>query len=343
MRIAIIGAGMWGKVHADSIIEEGRASLAALCVRSEGAAAALAQAYPGVPVVRDWRQVVADPRIDAVVIATPTAGHAEQAIAALDAGKHVLLEKPMALTVAEADAICAAVRRSGRVLVEASCRFSRLQAKYRRLRDLIAAGHLGDIYLVHHVDVRPTTYLEYHPGAAWSTRIAEAGGGAMFDWGPYDLSFHLGVLGDHHRLCDVSVSLHHGLRSNLPPGTDIEQHAIADLRFDGGLRYWYEQGGGAHAAVPSQTRIQGTRGGLQCSYLPWADPVITWHHEDARGVVVAERIEVPRDTPWKQENTLLTAHFIDCCRGLAQPLMPAELARAHVEIVSRIYAAGRAG
>ena len=143
MRFGLIGFGAWGKLHAEAIRKAPGAELAAIACASEASAQAAREAYPQARVDRDWRALVADPSLEAVDIVVPNHLHAEMAIAALDAGKDVLLEKPMASTIAECDEILAAVRRTGRVL-SVGHEF-RISTQWGFIKRLIAAGEIGDL------------------------------------------------------------------------------------------------------------------------------------------------------------------------------------------------------
>ncbi len=116
MRFGLIGYGAWGRYHADAIAKAPGAELAAIASASEATAAIARQRHPTATVHVDWRQLLADRSIDAVDIVVPNHLHADIAIAALEAGKNVLLEKPMAASVADCDRIVEAVRRTGKVL-----------------------------------------------------------------------------------------------------------------------------------------------------------------------------------------------------------------------------------
>ncbi len=143
MRFGLIGFGAWGKLHAEAIRKAPGAELAAIACASEASAQAAREAYPQARVDRDWRALVADPSLEAVDIVVPNHLHAEMAIAALDAGKDVLLEKPMASTIAECDEILAAVRRTGRVL-SVGHEF-RISTQWGFIKRLIAAGEIGEL------------------------------------------------------------------------------------------------------------------------------------------------------------------------------------------------------
>jgi myo-inositol 2-dehydrogenase / D-chiro-inositol 1-dehydrogenase len=143
MRFGLIGFGAWGKLHAEAIRKAPGAELAAIACASEASAQAAREAYPQARVHRDWRALVADPSLEAVDIVVPNHLHAEIAIAALDAGKDVLLEKPMASTIAECEQILAAVRRTGRVL-SVGHEF-RISTQWGFIKRLIAAGEIGEL------------------------------------------------------------------------------------------------------------------------------------------------------------------------------------------------------
>ena len=137
----MIGYGAWGKHHAAAIREAPGLTLAGVVCGGEASAAAARQALPGVPVYRDYRELLRDPSIDAVDIVTPNHLHGEMGVAALEAGKDVLLEKPMAITVAECDRLLDAAGRSRRVLsIGHELRVSTQWALIKRMLD---AGEIG--------------------------------------------------------------------------------------------------------------------------------------------------------------------------------------------------------
>lgn len=142
MRFGLIGFGAWGKQHAQAIAGLPGLELAAIACSSEESALAAAAAYPAARVTREWREVLADPGIATIDVATPNHLHAEVAIAALRAGKDVLLEKPMATTLADCDALLAAERATGR-LVSVGHEL-RQSAQWGRIKEIIDGGAIGD-------------------------------------------------------------------------------------------------------------------------------------------------------------------------------------------------------
>src|SRR5436190_4028221 len=143
LRIGVIGLGWFGEIHCDTIIGVPNLQLAGLCTRTPERLDALAAKYGVRKTYRDYRDMLDDPEIDAVSVVTMWDQHTGPAVAALDAGKHVFLEKPMASTVADCDRIIAAAKRArGILLVGHICRFN---PRYRMAKQAIAAGRIGRI------------------------------------------------------------------------------------------------------------------------------------------------------------------------------------------------------
>jgi UDP-2-acetamido-3-amino-2,3-dideoxy-glucuronate N-acetyltransferase len=174
MRVAVIGCGAWGRNHVRTFAALG--ALGAVCdldARVAGDAAAAA----GVPAA-PLDGILADPAIDAVVVATPDATHAAVAAAALAAAKHVLVEKPMAMAVADAKALAARAREAGRVLMVGH--ILRYHPAFLRLEALAREGALG-----------PLAHVS-------SKRLHLAGGAprhALWDLAPHDVSMVLALAG----------------------------------------------------------------------------------------------------------------------------------------------------
>ena len=141
MRFGLIGYGLWGRHHAAAIAAAPGASLAAIACAHEATAATARRDFPGVPVEIGYRALLARRDVDAVAVVVPNHLHAEVGVAALEAGKDVLLEKPMATTLEDCDRLLAAARRSGRVLTVGH--ELRLSAQYGRIKALIDAGEIG--------------------------------------------------------------------------------------------------------------------------------------------------------------------------------------------------------
>src|SRR5215471_9790444 len=141
MRFGLIGYGLWGRHHANAIAKASGAELAAIACASETTATVARRDVPHVPILIGYEHLLARPDIDAVVISVPNHLHAEIGVAALTAGKDVLLEKPMAPTVEECDRLLDAAQQSGRVLsIGLELRLSR---QWGRIKEIIDTGDIG--------------------------------------------------------------------------------------------------------------------------------------------------------------------------------------------------------
>src|SRR3954454_15449470 len=143
LRIGVIGLGWFGEIHCEAIIGVPTLELAALCTRTPERLSDLGGKFGVEKTYQDYRRLVADPAIDAVSIVTMWDQHTEPAIAALEAGKHVFLEKPMASTLADCRRILAASEGAKGILqVGHICRFN---PRYRMAKQAIAEGKIGRI------------------------------------------------------------------------------------------------------------------------------------------------------------------------------------------------------
>jgi predicted dehydrogenase len=144
VRIGVIGYGYWGPNLVRNFADLDRCSLVAVCDRDGGRVARAERRYPGLRGTTDPRALIEAPDVDAVVIATPVASHFELAHAALAAGKHVLVEKPLTTTSADAERLIELAARRGVVLmVDHTFVYT---GAVRKIRELITSGELGDIY-----------------------------------------------------------------------------------------------------------------------------------------------------------------------------------------------------
>lgn len=141
MRIGLVGYGAWGRMHADAIARLPNLTLAGIVCGSETSAREAAAQNPGVPIHRKLADLLADRSIELVDIVTPNHLHADMAIAALEAGKHVMLEKPVATSIADGERVVAAVCTSGRFL--AVGHELHVSHQWRAIREMIARGEIG--------------------------------------------------------------------------------------------------------------------------------------------------------------------------------------------------------
>ena len=228
MRVGLLGCGWIQDFHARAIRELG-GEVAAVANHRLPTAEAFAERHGIERVTTDWRAVATDPTIDAVVVGTPNALHAEQSVAALEAGRHVLVEKPMAVTVAECDAMLAAASGSGASLMVAHC--WRFHDDVRAVRDRIAAGELGEIVKTRGYGV----HAGWGPDG-WFTDPALAGGGALLDMGVHAIDTARFLLGDP---APTQVRAVVGTRYG---SYDVDDDAIVLIPWDQGTNSLVESG-----------------------------------------------------------------------------------------------------
>jgi predicted dehydrogenase len=197
LRIAVVGYGYWGPNLARNVIERPELELACLCERDPARGEAFQQRVPGVPVCEDLDVVLEDPSIDAVVVATPPRTHYPLVRAALEAGKHVLVEKPLARTTAEAAELVALADRRGLVLMPGHTFL--YSPPVNKVCDLIRQGALGEIYFV---TSSRMNLGKYQPD------------GVICDLAPHDISILLYLLGQ--RVTQVSASARSIFREHNP-------------------------------------------------------------------------------------------------------------------------------
>ncbi len=176
LNVAVVGYGLAGKVfHAPLVTSVEGLSLHAVVSSNP---AKVRQDYPGVTVLPSLEEAIGSPEIGLIVIATPNPTHFDFARRALEAGKHVVVDKPFTLTVAEAEALAALARRQGRILSVFQSR--RWDADFLTLRRVLASGELGDIvHLESHYDrYRPVVQER------WKEQDG-AGSGIWFDLGAH--------------------------------------------------------------------------------------------------------------------------------------------------------------
>lgn len=154
IRMGIVGAGTWGATHASIYAEHICADPVAICDMNKEKAQEIAEQYGIRKVYTDYKELATDKEIDAVAIVTPDFAHADIACAMADAGKDILIEKPLATTREDVDRICEAVERNGvRCMVDLHNRWN---APFNKAKQEIASGKLGKPYTayIRHSDVK---------------------------------------------------------------------------------------------------------------------------------------------------------------------------------------------
>jgi len=264
LRWGILATG--GIAHAfASDLRTAGLDLTAVGSRSAGSGERFAAEF-GIPRVHgSYEALVSDPEVDIIYVSTPHPMHAENAILALEHGKHVLVEKPFTLTAAEAAAVRDVAARSGLLAMEAM--WTRYLPHMIRVRELVAAGALGDIraVLADH-----TQKISTDP--AHRLNNLDLGGGALLDLGIYPISFAWDILGAPNTVTATATI--------GPTGVDDEVATIF-THASGALSTSLSA---SHAAGPNTAHIIGTDARIDIDQV-WYSPT-TFRVIDSDGVVV---------------------------------------------------------
>ncbi len=177
IRVGLLGYGAIGHEHSHAVRAVEGLTLNAVCDTSTERLEVARSAAPGVATLTRAQDLIERDDIDLVVISTPPRAHAPWALAALAAGKHVVVEKPFAITTAEADAVLAAARAADLLAVVYQNR--RFDPDHLAIRRLVHAGQLGDVF---HIEAFVGGYG--HPCNLWHSDQAVSGG-AFYDWGSH--------------------------------------------------------------------------------------------------------------------------------------------------------------
>lgn len=223
MRVGFLGTGWIGRHRMNAMIETGAIETAAYADPSDEMAAEAAALAPGAKRVAGLDALL-DERLDGIVIATPSALHAEQSIQALEAGVAVFCQKPLARTAAEVRAVVEAARKADRLLgLDLSYRHT---SGMRAIRELVRKGDLGRVGAVDLV-----FHNAYGPGKSWFFDPAQSGGGCVIDLGVHLVDLALWTL-DFPEVADVRAHL---LAKGRPANNDeCEDYAVATLTLSDG-------------------------------------------------------------------------------------------------------------
>ncbi len=224
-RVGFLGVGWIGRHRLAAMTADGRIEAAAIADPDAASLRAAADLADGA-VVADGLEGLLALDLDGLVIATPSALHADQAIAALDRGVAVFCQKPLGRTAAETRAVIDAARRADRLLgVDLSYRFT---AAAQAIRARVRAGDLGPVFAADLV-----FHNAYGPDKPWFYDRALSGGGCVIDLGVHLVDLALWLL-DFPRVTDVSSALFAGGERLAPGDPRVEDYAVASLALAGG-------------------------------------------------------------------------------------------------------------
>ena len=309
VKIGIIGLGWPGTEHLKGYKTLPGVQITALCDLQKPLLAAWAEQLDAAETYTDYRKMLARADIDAVSVATPNDLHAPMTLAALKAGKHVLCEKPPAMTAAQAAQMAAAAKRERKVLMYALCQ--RFSAESQTLKQYIDAGELGDIRFARAVYHRRRGIPLGTKG--WFVNKRRSGGGVLIDNGVHALDRAWWLMGNPKPLT-VTAATYADYSHTVPKGIrcNVDDSAYTFFRFAGGKTLIVEVSWARNLPTHSVLDITGTKGGAS------VDPLTIY--TERRGQVVDIRPEIAPTGAFAGE----TAHFVDCIRHRRTPGPSAE-------------------
>lgn len=323
LKFAIYGCGAISRIHALSLQDVAGAELSACADLKLSAAEAFADQY-GIRVIPDWNALLHDKEIDGVSICTPSGTHAQLAIEALEAGKHVVLEKPMALTAADCDRIIAAAERSsGKIMVISQMRTA---PHVQRVKDLVESGALGKLVVcqLHMCYYRPESYY----CGSWRGTKAMDGGGALMNQGIHGVDVLQYLAGPVKQLKSVVRTLLHDI--------EVEDTAAVALEFENGAVGVITASTATHPGFDREIRLYGTRGAAELKEGKLVRLVLDGKEEPCEPFV-----------PMGNAGTnLLSSHqrhtrqydaFVRAIAGEPVTYMDAHQGKLAVDIIERIY------
>lgn len=270
LRVGVIGAGI-GAIHLMGYVARPDVEVVALAGLDDDRVRRVAAEYAVPQTYRDYEELLADRSIQAVSVCVPNYLHAPVAIAALQAGKHVLVEKPLSRTVAEGRAILAAARR-GQVLMTAFNR--RFRGDVRWLKQHVDSGALGQIYYAKAFWMRRAGIPRL---GSWFVSKEYAGGGPLIDLGVHVLDLALHLMGEP-AVQAASASTYAafgprglkgwdalGSRADAGLAYEVEDLATALLRLEGGAALHLEASWATHSSAADDfgVTLYGTEGGAE--------------------------------------------------------------------------------
>jgi UDP-N-acetylglucosamine 3-dehydrogenase len=329
-RIGVIGCGLIARrTHLPAYAASADADLVAVCSGRRASAESAAAEFGVRRVHDDWRALIADPEIDAVDICAPNALHAPIAIAASQAGKHVLVEKPMALSLAEADAMIAAARAAERVLMVAHN--LRYQPVYEAIKRIVADGLIGRPLAARGVFMHAGPDEFWGATSDWFWQEQAAGGGALLDMGIHMIDLLRWFI-------DEPVVEVEAMTARLAKPTFADDNAFVLLRFAGGAIASMQASWTARPFPDREVVIHGERGHVALGRAQGEPPAL--HVQDG-GPETARKVDIALPAVSALVNPFV--HFLRVVREGIPPLTSGEEGRATLAVTLAAYEAARSG
>lgn len=335
---AIIGSGMISQFHADAMRQVPNAEFRAVFDMSPARAKAFADAN-GCRIAASLQELAEDPTIQAVCVTTPSGAHADCAIPILEAGKAVLCEKPLEVTVEKVDAILDAEKRGGGKL--ASVFQSRFGKGARQMKKALEEGRFGKLTLCS-AYIKWWRDLSYYSTSSWKGTWKMDGGGALMNQGVHAVDLLQWFVGLPDQVSAFYATLAH-------PGVEAEDTLAATLKFPHGALGVIEAATSAWPGEDLRIEICGDKGSailVQDRITRWqfAEPLpedeAILRNEGAGGIGGGASDPKAITT---EGHRLLIADLVEAIQQNRPPMIPGSEARRAISLIRAIYESGREG
>ena len=339
--VAIVGCGMIARFHARALAEVPDVRLLALVGRSKGNARKMAEELGlSCDIHSELSTALTRRDIHIVIVCTPSGAHVEPAVAAAEAGKHVVVEKPLEITLERCDAILDACRRNG---VQLCTIFpSRFADANLTLKKAVDAGRFGRLTLGETTCKwwRPQSY--YDEGG-WKGTQALDGGGALMNQAIHNVDLLLWMMGPVRQITGFTATLAH-------EHIDVEDTAVACLRFASGALGVIQATTSVHPGLPKTIAVHGDRG----TAVIEQEDVLRWEFtpETEEDQAVRRRFAQKVGASGGSSNPAAISHvyharqladFVQALKTGGRPLVDGGEGRKAVEVILRIYESARTG
>lgn len=333
LRVGIVGLGM-GKTHVPAYRKDANCEVVALCDMDKTRMQLVADELHVPQQFTDAQAMFDSGEVDVVSIATPNTLHAPLTLAALDAGLHVLCEKPMAMNAGEAERMLAAARQKH---LKLAIHFNhRMNASVQYLHRHAAAGEFGDVYFARTVWHRNRGI----PGRASFLDKQSSGGGALIDLGVHMLDQTLFIMG-YPNVTSVSGQVYRKFDKIDVPDIpmDVEDFATAYLRLDSGATLAMEISWASHHSHPEQMIVQvyGTKGGGRRRSEDYKKDETSVYRREHDAVTASQMVRPPRNLPNVQTDLL------DAIRHDREPVCSAEHGLITMRVLDALYESSETG
>ena len=328
--VAVVGLKV-GQHHLNGYETLPDCRVVALVDKNEEVLAERAEGRDVPHLLTDYRKALALKDIDVVSICTPNRFHAPMAVDALNAGKHVLVEKPMAATVQQAKRMVETARRKRRKLMVGYC--LRQQPAHQYVQQLAQSGEFGDIYLGKARAIRRFGLPRSH--FFWQKKLS--GGGAVVDLAVHCFDLVWWIMGRPKPVTVNGITRANFLEyvpKDFKP--DVEDHGLGFVRFDNGAVMVLEASWAMHMSrdLEPYAQVYGSKGGASLQ------PHGVYQH--INGAPAEIKPGCP-EISWTDSIAAEVAHFVECVRKGRTPMCPGEDGLIAVRVLNALYRSAEAG